>query len=257
MQNTIETTPYVITYLFVLARVGSLIASAPFFSNKILPIKVKTILSLCIALTITSTIKTIHIDELISIDSLLLLVEQVIIGMTIGFIFQFIFHISLAGGHIIAMQSGLGFASLIDPSSQESLSVISSIYLTITLLIFLINNGHLYLISLIHKSFTLIPITMNSSLHLNFMDIVIYFGDIFAGALLIAFPAIIALIIANITLSVMIKSSPQLSMFTIGLPIILIIGLIVMILNFSSMATHVEQLLLSGQQQTLELLGQS
>lgn len=251
----IDLTAFISTYIYVLARISCLFVSAPFFSSKSLPIKVKTVLSILLAFIITPTITQSVLPDPLSIPGMLLMLQQLLIGLTIGLIFQFIFHISVVGGQIVAMQSGLGFASFVDPTNHETLPVISEFYLMITLLLFLISNGHIFLISVIHKSFTLLPVSSSTILNFSFVEIVTYFGDIFSGALAIAIPAIIALLIVNITLAIMTKASPQLNIFTIGFPLMLLIGLFIMYVNFSEIVTQTEHILATGYKDTLDLLG--
>lgn len=251
----INLTSLVTSYMFTLIRISSLFVSAPFYSSKTLPVRIKIILAILLTIIITPLTTQSSLPNPNSISGLLLIVQQILIGVTIGLIFQFIFHIIIVAGQIIAMQSGLGFASFVDPSNQEALPIISEFYLIVTLLVFLSSNGHIFLITLIYKSFTLIPLSETTQLNFSYFEIVRYFGDIFAGALSVAIPAIVAMLIVNITLAIMTKAAPQLNIFTIGFPLMLLIGLFIMYINFSDVVSQTNEILSSGYKDTLDLLG--
>ena len=144
----INLTSLVTSYMFTLIRISSLFVSAPFYSSKTLPVRIKIILAILLTIIITPLTTQSSLPNPNSISGLLLIVQQILIGVTIGLIFQFIFHIIIVAGQIIAMQSGLGFASFVDPSNQEALPIISEFYLIVTLLVFLSSNGHIFLITL-------------------------------------------------------------------------------------------------------------
>lgn len=248
---------FLATFVFVQTRVLCLFLAAPFFSAKTLPMRIKVVTSLLITFLITPALLMTDLPNPISIEGVLLLVQQMIIGIVIGLIFQCIFQISIVAGQIIAMQSGLGFASFIDPGNQDSLPIISEFYLTTTLLMFLITNGHIYLISMIANSFDLIPIGAPIQNTASFLDIVTYFGDIFSGALSIAIPAIVALLTMNITMAIMTKAAPQLNLFTIGFPMMLIIGIFIMYMSYSEVVTISGELLTRGYDEALLFVGKA
>ena len=248
---------YAGVFLYAFTRITSLFMAAPFFSSKTIPARIKIVVGFMITILILPMLPTSGLPEAFSIAGMVILLQQILIGVSIGLIFQFLFQISVVAGQIVAMQSGLGFASIVDPQSHENLPVISEFYLITTLLLFLIMNGHMYLISLIVKSFTIAPIGTFVHSSTSFLEIVSYFGDIFSGALAIAIPAIVALLIVNTTLAIMTKAAPQLNIFTIGFPIMLIIGLFIMYLSYGEFVDQTENVLSRGYVETLEFVGKA
>jgi len=252
-----EFTQNMFGYAYVMTRICSLFISAPLFSNKNIPLRVKTALSLLLAFIITPTINLSPIPDPISLSGLLLLLQQVLIGLIIGFIFQLILHISVIGGQMIAIQSGLAHASIVDPINQRDQPILSDFFVMITLLLFLISNGHILAISMIHNSFDLIPISLTDSYSFSYLDIVIYFGDIFSAALGFAIPTITAMFIINLTLAIMARSSPQLNIFNLGLPLMLFAGLFLIYLNLPNIVDHIETILVHEYQNAMTLVRSS
>jgi flagellar biosynthetic protein FliR len=55
---------------------------------------------------------------------LLLIAEQILIGALLGFSLQLFFQAFVMAGQIVAMQMGMGFASMVDPTNGVSVAVI-------------------------------------------------------------------------------------------------------------------------------------
>jgi len=115
-----------------------------------------------------------------------------------------------------------------------------------TMLLFLYTNGHLLLLKLIVNSFTDLGLTEVTLNELSFEKLVEFSSIMFSMAVNLALPAIVSLLIVNLTFAVMTRSSPQLNIFTIGFPITLIIGLFVIYLNFINVANQTEDLFQEG-----------
>ena len=242
--STIETIASKSLYIF--ARIASLFLAAPFFNSQLLPLRVKLVLASLLTLLTLPLIKHLEAVSIFSFDGLIILLEQILIGISIGVIFLCLFQIIITTGQIIALQSGLGFATLVDPQNYETLPIISEFYLITTLLLFLSINGHTHLLAVIINSFQLLPIGGGFGDIANFQTIVAYVGNIFAGAVMLALPAIISLIMINLTFAFMSRTAYQLNIFTIGFPLILLSGLFVMYLNLPDMVNHIESIINSG-----------
>ena len=125
----------------------------------------------------------------------------------------------------MAMQMGLGFAMMNDPTNGVQTTVVSQFFLILTTIVFISVNGHLYLISLIVKSFQTLPIAGPAINPDKLMQIVQLAGWMFASALVFALPIMISLLVVNMAFGVMSRAAPQLNIFAIGFPFTLICGL--------------------------------
>jgi flagellar biosynthetic protein FliR len=179
----------------------------------------------------------------------LIVAQEVLIGVAMGFCLQMIFDALIVAGQTIAMSMGLGLATMIDPQRGVSVPVISQFFLILGLLIFLSLGGHLATIRLISDSFTLLPLGVPLSREGVWM-IVGWGGQMLAGAVQIALPAATALLVANIAFGVMSRAAPSLNLFAVGLPAGLLLGFLILLLNIGHLSTLLAQLL----QSTLEML---
>jgi flagellar biosynthetic protein FliR len=64
----------------------------------------------------------------------------------------------------------------------------------------------------------------------------------FASSLLLALPALTALLIVNFSFGVMSRAAPQLNIFSLGFPISLITGLFLLWLSSTTLSPHYENL---------------
>ena len=76
------------------------------------------------------------------------------------------------------------------------------------------------------RSFFALPVGMGGFDEGVLMRVVLSVSWLFAAALLMALPAITALLIINLAFGVMTKAAPQLNVFAIGFPFTMLMGLI-------------------------------
>ena len=67
-------------------------------------------------------------------------------------------------GSVIGLQMGMGFATLFDPVQGVQVTSLASFLNMVTMLLFLAVNGHLILLAVIARSFTLLPVAPNLGL---------------------------------------------------------------------------------------------
>ena len=229
-------------YLWPLTRIGGMIALAPIFGTRTVPARVKVILMAAIAFMVAPLVESPTDVQPISLDGVAILAQELMIGAMIGFAVALIFNALITGGQIIAQLMGLGFASMMDPQNGVSVPVIGQFYTIMATLLFLTMNGHLLLIEMVTSSFQSLPIGAELSRGL-LLDFVIWGKWVFIGALMIALPALVALLIVNIAFGVMTRSSPQLNIFAIGFPITIAVGFVIMIVTLPDFAAKVSLLL--------------
>ena len=244
-------------FFFPLFRLSGMFIAAPVLGSHLVPVRIRVILALLVTLLILPLIPEIPVVDALSIHGFLLMANQVLIGVAIGLIFQLVFQVIVLGGQLLAMQSGLGFATMVDPQNHDNLPVITQFYLFALTLLFLSTDGHLSLLQMIVSSFQTFPIGWHFLSVDNFIEIAAFAGDIFSGAVSIALPAIISLLMVNLTFAIVTKSAPQINIFSIGFPLTLILGLTVMYLSFPSMIHHAEMIFSHGFSIVNDILGVS
>ncbi len=222
-----ELPQYVFLYMMPFIRISAMIMALPIIGTQLVPAKIKIMLSLGLTLIVISNgkMQLTNLGEVPFLYLLLSIGYQVVIGVLFGLIIHTIFQAFNIAGQIISMQMGLGFAQMMDPQSGVSVPAVSQFFIMLATLLYLSMNGHLYVISALIESFKYIPAVINHFAPINFDDVLNMGGMMFAYALKISLPAIIALLITNIAFGVMTKAAPQFNIFTIGFSVSMLLGI--------------------------------
>ena len=218
---------WVSLYFWPLLRILALIATAPILSEKSVPKRVKLGLGVLIAIIVAPSLPATDVT-IFSGNALWLALQQILIGTLIGFTMQLAFAAVRTAGELIGLQMGLSFATFVDPGSHLSMPVLARIMDLLALLLFLTFNGHLWLISALVDTFHTLPVG-GDPLNANaFMALTRTGGLIFLNGLMLALPVITLLQTLNLALGMLNRMAPQLSVFVIGFPITLTVGIILM-----------------------------
>jgi flagellar biosynthetic protein FliR len=164
-------------------------------------------------------------------------IQQVIIGIAIGFSLQVLFDAVTLGGQLLANSMGLSFAFNTDPLHGVQTPVLGQLYSMLVMLTFLSLDGHLKLIELLVDGFRTLPIGTSGLGQEGIWSIVAWGSQLFSGALSVALPGVTALLIVNIAFGVMSRAAPQLNLFAVGFPISLVFGLLIVLAGLPSMQT--------------------
>ncbi|MGH1485032.1 MAG: flagellar biosynthetic protein FliR [Cellvibrionaceae bacterium] len=227
-----QITQFVGQYIWPLVRITAFLLAAPIFGTKILSTRIRLVFGVVLSLLVVPLLPPLPPFDGVSFFSLYTTLQQVLIGVSLGFVFQVVFQVFVLAGQYIAMKMGLGFASMNDPANGVSVTVISQFYLLTTTLLFLSINGHLALVQVLVDSFTILPIGTQGFSGVDFDAITKMGGWMFGSALTISLPVLTALLVVNIAFGIMSRSAPQINIFAVGFPITLIFGLLIMWLGF-------------------------
>lgn len=238
-----ELISWMATLLWPFMRISAMFVAAPIFSARSVPVKIRILLAFFIAWILVPVIPKPPVVDLISGEALIISISQILIGLAMGFILQMVFSAFVIAGYSIATAMGLGFASMIDPQNGVQVPVISQAFLIMATLVFLALNGHLIFIEVLAASFNSMPIGVVSLSKDSLWQLVTWGGDMFAGAMLIALPAVAALLLVNLAFGVVSRAAPQLNIFAVGFPIMIMIGLAFIILTLPTITSHLIRLL--------------
>jgi len=236
---------WIISLLWPLTRILGVITIAPIFGDTAIPNQVKLGFGVVLTLIIVPTLPALPQFEIFSFQGLLILIQQLIIGLAIGFSMRLVFAAVQMAGQLIGMSMGLGFASFFDPQSQGQSTTVSQFLMLLAMLVFLTLDGHLMMVKAIADSFVTMPIAINGA-GINPMKMVMWGEMIFSAGLLLAMPVVAALLVTNMALGVLTRTAPQLNIFGIGFPITLSIGILVLALSLQGMLKPIEQLIQAG-----------
>jgi len=222
-------------FLWPLTRVAALASVAPVLGARTLPRRVRLMLVLALTWAVLPLAPPVPAVEPLSPTGVLIAAQQILIGLSMGFVLRLVFAALELGGHMIATQMGLGFASLVDPQNGSQTPLLSQFYSLLGTLVFLSLNGHLLLVQLLVDSFRTLPVAAVGVDRDALWVLATWASRTFAGAVLISLPAVASLLVVNLAFGVMTRAAPQLNIFAVGFPITLILGLLILLYNLPGM----------------------
>jgi flagellar biosynthesis protein FliR len=215
-------------FMLPLARILGLIMVAPGFGHVSVPARVKIGLGLFITLTVMPTLPEIAPIMLFSLQGLIALAMQTLIGVAMGFIMQLVFSAVEMTGELIGMQMGLSFATLYDPNNSAGSGVVNQLLSWLALLAFFATNAHLALLMTLTDSFHALPVAPHVLSGEGMKGLADGAAIIFQAGVQLALPIIAVLLMTSIVLAVLTRSAPQMNIFAIGFPVTLGVGLIML-----------------------------
>lgn len=248
-----ELSAWLTAFLWPLFRIAALVASAPILGNPGFPVSAKMAFIAALTLVIAPVLGPMPEVDPGSAAGILILAQQVVIGLAMGLAMRVIFVAVEMAGSLVGLQMGLGFATLFDPVNSAQVAVIAQFMGILFSLVFLAFNGHLLMIEALAESFRVFPISPQPVSALGWKMLVDWMGEIFRTGLLLALPMIAALLIANISIGVMTRAAPQLNIFAVGFPITLAAGFLVLFVTLPYMVPVFERMVHDGLQMMLEV----
>lgn len=234
--NPADLIPYVFErftiYILVFSRISALLTTFILFRDDM--INRKVLLSFGSILSIFVLVFMGNNRIAIDVFSLRMIIEvffQMFIGFIMGLILNIIFEVFAGVGQVISGQIGLGLASLFDPK-LGTITTLTQFYMISVMLLFLLLNGHLFVIETMINSFSIIPIGNTLWPEHLINNILNYSGIIFSGSILLSITVIVAILATNFSLALMTKFAPQFNLFSIGINMTLVLGLICVYLTF-------------------------
>ena len=232
--------------LWPLTRILGLLAAAPLFGNKAVPASVKVALGVMLALIVAPAVPALPAADPMSLAGLLILAQEMLIGLAMGFSIRIIFAAVEMAGEIASLTMGLGFATFFDPNTQGRSSAIGQFLALVATLGFLSVNAHLVLLSVLVESFSSLPISATPIYGGGFKQLADWGARIFSTGVQLSLPIVAALLITNVALGILTRAAPALNLFGIGFPITLGVGLLVVAMTLPYLATPVQNLFLDG-----------
>ena len=214
-------------FILVLARVTPLFFVAPLFSSAMIPPRVRGIVAVAIAIGLTPiAMHGQHVP-----NDALALVGLVVEGMLVGLSFAFTLAVLMAGiesaGALIDVVSGFSYGSLINPMNGEQSAVISRFYSLVGTMIFLIIGGDAWTLRGLGRTFQLVPLTDAPQFSSLVGGAEHVFSNVFAAALELAAPVLVALLITDVAFGIVSRVVPQLNVFAVGFPVKVAVTLLV------------------------------
>jgi flagellar biosynthetic protein FliR len=216
-------------------RIGACFMVAPAFGALFITPRVRLVLAGAVALLVAPLIPQPTEVVAFSLAGVIVTIQQVIIGVALGFALQILFDAVAMGGQLLANSMGLSFAFNVDPMRGTGTPALGQLYALLVMLTFLALDGHLALVEVLVEGFRTLPIGETGLSHEGLWSLVAWGAQIFAGALAVALPGITALLIVNLAFGVMSRAAPTLNLFAVGFPISLVFGLMIIIVGLPAL----------------------
>lgn len=232
-------------YIWPFFRIGACFMAAPVFGAQFVPARVRLLLAAAVTLVVAPLIPPSGVAPF-SLQGVLVTVQQILVGVAMGFVLQVVFDALAMGGQLLSNTMGLGFAFNVDPLRGTGTPVLGQLYMLLVSLTFLAINGHLVLIEVLVQGFTTLPVGATGFDDPTIWSVVLWGTQLFAGALMVALPGMTALLVVNLAFGVMSRAAPTLNLFAIGFPVTLIFGLIIVYASLPAVqATFTDSLALA------------
>jgi len=238
------------TYLWPFLRIGAFVMVMPLIGSSFVPVRVRLLIAIALTIVMAPLLPSMPTTEFLSLSGVLMTVQEIAVGVAMGFLVQLVFDAITLGGQVIAMSMGLGFAVFLDRTRGVNIPVLGQLFLMLGMLIFLSLDGHLALIRLVADSFQLLPAGSGGPSLTALSALLEWSGQVFVVAVKIALPAITALIVVNLSFGVMSRAAPTLNLFAVGFPVAMLLGFVVIFLNLESLQENVSLFL----EETLTML---
>ncbi len=222
---------------WTLLRVGALFVAMPLFTGHTVPMRVRGILSVMVAFAILPTLPPMPEVALFSLPGFFIGVQQCLIGAAMGFVMHMVFAAIVFGGQSVAYSMGLGFASLVDPMTGVQVPVIAQFYQLLATLMFLSLDGHLLLIRLLADSFQALPVGFEGLSRNALWELARWAAKLMAAGMLLSLPLVAALLLINLGFGVASRAAPQLNIFSVGFPVSLLLGMLLIRLTLPEVLT--------------------
>lgn len=212
--------------LWPFLRTLALFTAMPVLGQRNVPARVRIALAFFIALAASVSVPEAPGAALDSPAAFMLVIQQVLIGLSLGFSVRIIFTAIEFAGEIVGLQMGLNFAGFFDPATAQQATATSSLFSTMVAFLFIAMNGHLLVIEAVVQSLVAFPVSPEPFAFLRAVRPETWGAEIFRLGLWISLPLIAMLLFINMMLGVIARVAPQISIFSVGFPVTLGVGLI-------------------------------
>ncbi|MCH4888737.1 flagellar biosynthetic protein FliR [Acidaminobacter sp. JC074] len=217
---------YVVVIVLVFTRIAAMFSIIPIFGARNTPMTTKVGLVFFISLIfVPLQIGNLDIQADTFLEYGALIVNESIIGFSIGLITLIILNVFYLAGSLVDRNIGFAMVSVVSAQDESQLPVSANLYYIFALMIFIVTNVHHELIRAIAMSYETMPIGSSPILRLITFDYVDLLHYTFEMGFKMAAPFILTVLIANLLLGLLSKAMPGMNVFMIGMPLKILVGL--------------------------------
>jgi flagellar biosynthetic protein FliR len=229
--NEAQVAAWLLPLLWPFIRALALFGSAPVLSSRSVPARVKVGLAFLVAVALQASLPAMPVVPLDSATGLAMVVQQVMVGITMGFAARVVFAALEFAGELIGLQMGLNFAGFFDPVSGAAGTATSRFFGTMASLLFVVINGHLMMTAVLVRSFEAFPVSDAPFAMIQMLRPQTWGAEVFRLGLWVALPIVSMLLFINLVLGVISRVAQQLQIFSVGFSITVSVGLAGMLMS--------------------------
>jgi flagellar biosynthesis protein FliR len=222
-------------FFFAMLRIGSFLIASPVFGGRFVPLPVRIVAGVCLALPVADQPGFPRADDLARLSAVPLVMAELAVGLTAGLILTVLFAAASLAGDRIANAAGLGFAMQVDPSAGGQSPVVAQIFGLAMMMVFLGTDGHLTALRILLESYETHPPGATPDLAVLVSAGVLAGGKMFALGSALMMPVVAGLLVLNLAVGVVTRSAPQLNLFSVGFPLAILAAFILLWLTTPQM----------------------
>jgi flagellar biosynthesis protein FliR len=233
-------------FFWPFVRMLALLQTAPVLGHRSVPARAKIGLAILMTVVLAPTIQTGASIPIASSTGLVLLAQQILIGVAMGFTLRIIFAAVELAGEIIGTQMGLNFAGFFDPATAQQGTPIGAWLGLLLTLVFVAMNGHLLVLYALAESFRVLPIDPGAFSVDSWRHVVSVGGELFRIGVYASLPVMAAMLVCNLAMGVLARVAPQINVLAVGFSVTILVGFLVLVLALPVIGIFLEQSLLRG-----------
>lgn len=224
--------------VFVMIRIGAALMAAPIFGARTVPVQVRVVIAAAVSIFVLNWVPVRLPQDMLAIETMLAIVTEVVIGLSLGFVLQLAFAAPLVAAEQISGGMGMAMATAVDPNSGGQSGSMGQMFGIMLTLVFLAVGGHLLWLRLVVESYTLFPPGADWDLGGRAWLLAGFATQMLATAVAIALPVTLVLLLVQLVTGVISRSAPSLNLFALGLPASVLAGLAALIAAAPLLTEH-------------------
>lgn len=218
-------------FLLIVVRLLGFFVVLPILSGANIPNLSKIILATGIAVIIFTTgiVDEVHYSPNVP-GYIGLIAEEFFVGFLMGFVTYLAFTVFHFAGHMMDFHMGFKMVNVMDPLTQIQVPLVGNILYLIVCVVFIVTGGLHTFIYAINVSYTFFQpgqafVLGNDRLYFYILSL---FSNYIQLGFRIALPVIGTILVVDASLGILVKAVPQMNVFSVGLPLKVLIGTILL-----------------------------
>ncbi len=242
-------------FILIFVRILSFLSASPILGHSVLPFQLRFWLGIFLSYIFLLMIDVKSLNLSVELFGFIILVlKEVVLGLMLGFSAWGIFYGVQFAGHLIGFDIGFSTSTAFDPEHSEPIPTLSQFKQYLSLVIFLMLNGHHFLIQVLKLSFEIVPIS-SFSVNIDLVDFgVKLITFVFVSAVKISAPVLVSLFLTDLSIGLLSRAFPQMNIFMFAFSLKIIIGFIALIVVMPFFVFVFKNLLLEFEKDLIELL---